>query len=657
MPPTEAPSEAPAEAPTGWRRRWDGVGARLARAFVLVLLPPLAFLAYQAVDTIEQARHQQATVLAQGIDLITRYERSFFARTQSLLERLADDAAVRLNTRDCPAVLAQARLDDAAYRQLALVDAAGNALCTAVPAASADGLGPGSLVGGLVRRVLDSGGFELGEVVQWENGERRAVLGAAVPVVRDADAPTVLTLTIDLAEVERAIQDLALPEHAVAALVDGTGRLLLGDLAAGQPRLAPMPETASLTSLVLNAGVARDALGRDGLLRRYAAQPLAEGRLYLVTGIARGGSWAWLTDRVLLTVAAVVGFLAASVVVTLVAADWLINRHIRRLAATTRGYFQAGETAWPDIQDGPTELRDLADDFRRLIEQVADRERSLEQSLADKEVLLREVHHRVKNNLQTVISLLALRSRRTASPIAQRAIEAAGTRVRALALLHSHLYQQDDLREVALRPFLTDLCGLVETAVDGITAPVTLELDVAPMSIDAGRAVPLALLVVEAVSNAYEHAFAGRAHGTIRVSLQPSEAATAVLSVRDDGIGLANPADRGLGLTLAHLLAGQIGGSFRIVAEAAGGTTLRATFPLEPTAVSPTSGRGRTAAQDMGREADREQHQEEEKQDLRDVDRDRDDPGEAQQAGDQGDDQKSERQLQHARSPFEGSPP
>ncbi len=470
--------------------------------------------------------------------------------------------------------MAEAAGESAAYLQLVLVDGDGEVRCASAARTAASHTQHGSLV----RSVLGGSDYELGEVVSWEDGRRTAVLGAAVPVAAPHLGRLALVLTIDLAEMQGAIHRLELPANGVAVLADQGGRLLLADLDEGYAAIERLPAETSLGALIQTAPWGIDAPGRDGQLRRYLARPLAQDRLFVVTGVPLASDWAWLSDRLLLTVAGGVAFLVLSMTLIVVAADWLINRHVRRLAALSRSYFHQGHAGWAELDRAPTELADLGHAFQRMTERVADRERSLQRSLADKEVLLKEVHHRVKNNLQTVISLLALRSRRTASPIAQAAIGAAQTRIRALALLHTHLYQQEDIQRVALRPFLAELCGLVETAVDGVGVPVTLALDVADRRIDAERAIPLALLVVEAVSNAYEHAFVGRTSGTIAVALRPVDADRLELRVADDGIGLAEPeGGNGLGLTLARLLAGQIGGELRL--ERQGGTTLVATFP------------------------------------------------------------------------------
>ncbi len=634
-----------AGAPHGnpWRRRWNGVGARLAQLLAVMLLPPLGFLAYQAVSVFDAERRQQAVAVANSLELISRYEREFFERTHALLRRTAEAPAVRLADVRCNAVLADAAAESAAYLQLVLVDADGQIRC-----GSAGGNASGHTQhGSLVRRVLAGSAYELGEVVSWEDGRRTAVLGAAVLVDAPYADELVLVLTIDLAEMQGAIHRLELPANGVAVLADREGRLLLADLAQGYAAFDRLPANTPLAPLVRTAPLGIDALGRDGQLRRYLARPLAQDRLFVVTGVPVAGDWAWLSDRLLVTVAAGVAFLVLSMTVIVIAADWLINRHVRRLAALGHSYFDRGDAGWAALDHAPTELADLGRAFQRMTERVADREQSLERSLADKEVLLKEVHHRVKNNLQTVISLLALRSRRTASPIAREAIAAAQTRIRALALLHTHLYQQEDIRRVALRPFLTELCGLVETAVDGVGVPVTLHLDVAPIDIDAERAIPLALLVVEAVSNAYEHAFEGRASGNIAVTLRRLDEDRLELQVADDGIGIGDGANGGLGLTLARLLAGQIGGELRLGSGT--GTTLVATFPRRGSRGGASD--RRAAVREVNGEADAREHEKQNGQDLADADRGGDDAAETEQAGNRRNAEEHERELEHDR-PF-----
>lgn len=172
---------------------------------------------------------------------------------------------------------------------------------------------------------------------------------------------------------------------------------------------------------------------------------------------------------------------------------------------------------------------------------------ALERALADKTALLNEVHHRVKNNLQVISSLLNLQ-RRVAPADAQEFLAESQLRVRAMALIHELLYEQGEAASIGLSDYLQRLVRLLQESAGGVGAVVQLTFrhDGFEVALDPQRAVPCGLLVTELVTNAYKHAFAGRREGRVDVELAP-HGAGARLSVIDDGIGL--PAGLGLGGT------------------------------------------------------------------------------------------------------------
>lgn len=197
-------------------------------------------------------------------------------------------------------------------------------------------------------------------------------------------------------------------------------------------------------------------------------------------------------------------------------------------------------------------------------------EASINAALKEKEVLLREVYHRVKNNLQVVQSLLSLRSRNLPEGLARNVMQESVQRVRAMALVHEKLYQSDNLDRIFFPDYVA---GLFRQLLDayGRQAPqgaVKLDQDIAAVNIGLDRAVPLGLLLTELISNCLKHSFADGRAGHVRVALKETETGL-LLSVADNGIGLRpdhNPLEgKTLGLTLVQSLAQQLGGSLVLV--------------------------------------------------------------------------------------------
>lgn len=215
---------------------------------------------------------------------------------------------------------------------------------------------------------------------------------------------------------------------------------------------------------------------------------------------------------------------------------------------------------------------------------VRERTRHLLDVLADKDALLREVQHRVRNNLQVVISLLRARQHRVRASEARAAIEDSISRVHALALVEDEVYVDRSAAAVDMAGYLARLCAhLAEIHGDG--GRVTVRVEVEPVPLDLDRAVPIGLVAHELVGNAFRHAFPDGRSGRIVVTLGPVADDRAELVVRDDGVGApAVPEElpAGAGLRLAAHVAGQSGGALAIDRGTPGGTTCRLRFPLRP---------------------------------------------------------------------------
>ena len=189
-------------------------------------------------------------------------------------------------------------------------------------------------------------------------------------------------------------------------------------------------------------------------------------------------------------------------------------------------------------------------------------------SLHEKEVLLQEVHHRVKNNLQLISSLLQLESGRTADSTVHSVLGDMQNRILSMALLHETLYQSTDLARVDLAHYLSELSHRLFQSLAPPTG-VTLHLEVTPVAVGPDQAIPCGLVVNELLSNALKHGFPDGRSGEIRVSLHPVDAGPALrLEVSDDGVGLPVDIEQrrsgSLGLHLASVLAKQLQGTLDI---------------------------------------------------------------------------------------------
>ncbi len=226
------------------------------------------------------------------------------------------------------------------------------------------------------------------------------------------------------------------------------------------------------------------------------------------------------------------------------------------------------------------ELASQEGDVSRLVEQATERKRILETTVDEKDLLVRELHHRVKGNLQTISSLLNMQIRRTDDATARSSLLESRGRIAAMALLHEKLYQTGDPTRTGMAAYLESLVR--DASQSWGTGSVRIELSADDLVFDADRAVTCGLLVHELISNALRHAYRDGDEGLVRVELDTDPSGGTVrLTVRDDGSGLPDEVDPddpdSLGLTLVRALVDQMDGTLEW--ERDGGTTWRVTFP------------------------------------------------------------------------------
>jgi two-component sensor histidine kinase len=229
-----------------------------------------------------------------------------------------------------------------------------------------------------------------------------------------------------------------------------------------------------------------------------------------------------------------------------------------------------------DIDEGHRAQLALAEAMRELEATVAQRT----DALAQRDLLLREVYHRVKNNLQIIDAMMLMQARQLADVDARAALENLRRRVYALSLVHEQLMGSADLETFDIAPFLHQLSShLVEGAGQG---EIALSVSVPPLKVGLDFAIPLGLLVTELVTNSMKHAFAGRS-GRIEVALEPAKGDQVVLRVADDGCGYdpAAPGPRtSVGASIIEGLVRQLNGVLSVTADRGTQSVVRLPAPV-----------------------------------------------------------------------------
>jgi len=217
---------------------------------------------------------------------------------------------------------------------------------------------------------------------------------------------------------------------------------------------------------------------------------------------------------------------------------------------------------------------------KRDEEKLRETVRALESALAEKTVLLKEVHHRVKNNLAVIASLLNMRASATENPEARLALEESQQRVHSMALIHEHLYSGDHLDRIEFSEYARELVEQLYSATVQERKRISFRFDSDPIELGVDRAVPCALILNELLSNVFKHAFPNGRKGKVSVSLKAHTPGTVELAVEDDGVGL--PPDweknsKSLGWQIVRILSAQLDGSLAV--EPCSGTRFVLRFP------------------------------------------------------------------------------
>lgn len=221
--------------------------------------------------------------------------------------------------------------------------------------------------------------------------------------------------------------------------------------------------------------------------------------------------------------------------------------------------------------------------FRERLDERKRAEELIKISLKEKDVLLREIHHRVKNNLQVIASLLNMQARTTKDEDVKDALSESINRINAMALIHNQLYESGNLSEVHMKGFVDNLIGQLLRIYSVQDMKVTPNVSVADYPLPISIAVPVGLIVNELLTNAFKHAFVNRKGGNIWVSLGVSEKGLVSLSVSDDGVGLPVSFDidsrKTLGLHVVKILAeDQLQGTMEVACDC--GATFKIEFDI-----------------------------------------------------------------------------
>ena len=382
------------------------------------------------------------------------------------------------------------------------------------------------------------------------------------------DGALVAVMSLDSLKPDAA--DPALPPGSEVALLDAQGHWLTATDLSRFPQ-QPAFRPAQGARLWLQDD-------RTGGSRLYAAAPLVGDQVFVALSAPSESlfSWAWLNPVVAIALP-LLAFVLAVIAVWVVAERGVVRwiAYLQRVAAIyARGRFTVRSV---QAERAPPEIHDLAATLDAMADVIVARDAALNEHLAQKDAMLLEIHHRVKNNLQVISSLLSMQQRALADPAARAAISDTRQRIMALALIYRVLYQSPDLRRADLREFLEELVRQLVIGESGQRLADT-ELTCDSVVIDPDRLAPIGLFAVEAVSNACKHGL--ETGGDLTIAFRAG-GGRGELTITDSGRpGPAPKLGAGVGRTLMTAYARQLRGEATFKANPNGGLTARLAFPI-----------------------------------------------------------------------------
>lgn len=537
---------------------------------VLASLIPIAIVSIlQGAVVLEGTRIATAARLSAGAQAVAERERDPFIIARHSLTLASRLPEVVDMTPSCSNVMKAALLEPTALVNFSRIDAGGYPRC------SARALIPGLNIADTQwwQDGIHANGFTVGGPI-YGQASRQLILVVMLPLLTaEGQQNGAITAAVSMPRIRQSLDNAVKGTSSVAALVNKDGEVLLSS---GGAHFSLLPISSSdddPPSVMANNGreyyYSIASLEGDELFIAYA-----EPKNTLFGNTISQQQWGLLLP--------ILGLFLASLALWF-GADRLAVRWFRQLRLLSRQI--AGGNYDVDLSQfagAPEEVAALSSDMQLMAKSIDARDADLTKALEVKTELTREVHHRVKNNLQIVMSLLTMQAARLTQPDAREALAQTRSRIAALSLIHRLLYQQDEQMgpaKVSVDSLMVELCQQLRAA-NRSHANVDLVCEIGPQDINIDQAVPLSLFAVEAVTNAYRHAFTDQQNGEIRMSFTVADA-MATLSIRDNGRGYDHAStDEQMGAELMRAFADQLGGQAEVMTGAGSGTSVRIVFPV-----------------------------------------------------------------------------
>ncbi len=534
------------------------------------LLPVVVVSFFQGLATLENTKKLAFGRLSATASAVAEREREPFVIAQHLLLAHASNRDVRQMTDDCGYALRAPLSDYPPVANIGRIDAQGNVRCSALTS-------PGNVNlanSGWWQRAVRAKGMMITKVPIYAPISKREVLVLSLPL-RDVNGQTEGTLSaaVDIGYLQHILNNAAAGNSGKLAIVTRDGTIV----ANGRQ---PLPFKPGINASVGQPIEIRDSKGTQWM---YTLHRLYGSDLFVAYAQRRdqlmGSAISQVRASILLPL---ISILLASIAIW-VGTNRLALIWLRELRGVS-GRFAKGDFTGDRerFERAPEEIAAFSSDLHSMADVIDRRNADLMQALEAKNLLTREVHHRVKNNLQIINSLLTLQSGRVRDSAAKEVLAQTRARINALALIHRLLYEQDngyETGQVSIDNLMVELCTQLRGASRSLSH-IDLHCDASNNPVPIDYAVPLTLFVVEAVTNAFRHAFPDGRRGNVNLKFQV-DGNSAILDISDNGQGYVITDEAGqMGTELMRGFATQVDGTLSIESTQGAGTQVILKFPL-----------------------------------------------------------------------------
>jgi two-component sensor histidine kinase len=536
----------------------------------VALLPVVIASSIQGFSALNSTREMATGRLGAHASAIAERQRDPFIIAQHLLLALATNTEVTKISGGCDAALRASLSNYPPVTNLARTSADGVVRCSALPHKGQINL----TNQGWWQRGIRAEGMTITKAPIFAPIAQREVLFLILPLrTPDGRQDGTLTAAIDINYLRNALVKAVDGKKGSVAIITRDEIVV----AQGKQKLTFVP------NLDARRDIAQLTRGRDGTEWMYTFHKLYSSELFVVYAEPRAQVMAAAVSQVRASLfLPLVSILLASLAIWIgtnrLALIWL--RDLQKVAGRfAKGDF-TGDRA--RFENAPEEIAALSADLHSMADVIHRRNADLTLALEAKSLLTREVHHRVKNNLQIINSLLTLQSGRVQEGAAKEVLAQTRARISALALIHRLLYEQDngyDRGEVAIDNLMVELCTQLRGA-NRTSSNVELSCNASDFPVPVDYAVPLTLFVVEAVTNAFRHAFPAGSKGAVTLKFH-LDGDNAVLDISDNGQGyVVNDKSGQMGTELMRGFATQVDGKLDISSGVGAGTRVILTFGL-----------------------------------------------------------------------------